>query len=175
MIIGLTGAFSSGKDAVAKYLMKKGFSHVSTGDILRKEANRRKLRRTREYLQMLGNEFRKKHGSGYLAKLALKKFPDSVVVSGIRNTGEIEELKKAAKTGFLMLAIDAPILRRYQWAEKRGKLTDGVTLKEFRLQEEFERGGSRTGLQLGKVMAKQMWVLRTWGHEWIFIGKSMRS
>lgn len=148
MRIGVTGTFSGGKDLVGNYLESLGYHHISTGDLVREEATQRGIPWSRENLQELGNKLREEYGAGYLTRLALTKFADNVVVSGLRNMGEVRE----GKLG-LLFSIDAPRERRYEWARQRGKLTDGIDFEAFVRQEEYEKGHEETGLQLGEVMA----------------------
>jgi len=152
LIIGLTGTFSSGKDTVADYLVKKGFFHLSLSDIVREECQKIGRYNSRDDLIKTANELRQKHGSGILAKMALERTrgKEKIVISSIRNPGEVEELKRAGI--FFLLAIDAPIELRYERAKKRGKIDDWVTFEKFKAQEEFERKGNEFQQQLDKVI-----------------------
>ena len=69
MIFGITGYYGSGKDAVAKYLESKGFIHHSLSDELRSELIKRNMKITRKNLIDIGNELRKEHGPGVIAKI----------------------------------------------------------------------------------------------------------
>ena len=73
MIIGLTGRNGTGKTEVANYLKSKGFELISLSDILREEARKRNMDEKRDNLIKLGNEMRKKFGSGILAIKAIEK------------------------------------------------------------------------------------------------------
>lgn len=140
---------------VAKHLEARGFAHVSTGDLVREAAAKRKIAPTRENLQNLGNWLRAKNGIGHLALLALAKYPDDMAVSGIRHPGERDVLAKRAPFGFVMIAIDAPVEKRYEWAKnERKRLTDGVDFATFVAQQKYEINHTeKTGQQLGEVMA----------------------
>lgn len=146
MRIGVTGTFSGGKDLVAEYLVSREFNHISTGDLVREEATKRGILWTRENLQNLGNILRKENGADYLTRVALTKFRDNIVVSGIRNKKERIGLE-------WLIFVDGPVELRYKWAKQRGKLTDDVDFETFKRQQEFEMGHEETGLQLGEVMA----------------------
>ena len=96
MIIGLTGYPGSGKDTVAYYFVRKNFFHYSLSDILRQELEKKKKPVTRENLINLGNNLRKKYGTGILAEKTLEKvIPErNYIISSIYNPGEIDVLKK---------------------------------------------------------------------------------
>jgi len=96
IIVAVTGFYQSGKDTMADYLIKKGFFHISLSDILREECKKRKKYRGRDDLIKMGNELRLKHGNGVLAKIALKraKNKEKIVISSVRNVGEVKELRK---------------------------------------------------------------------------------
>lgn len=153
LIIGITGTFSSGKDTVANYLEKKGFFHLSLADLVREECQKRSRYNSRDDLIEVANELRQKYGSGILAKMALERTKNKgkIVISSIRNPGEVEELKKAGH--FFLLTIDASIKLRYERAKKRGKIDDVVTFEKFKAQEEFERNGNEFQQQLDKVIS----------------------
>lgn len=99
-IIGISGAFGSGKSTAADFLATLGYTKISLSKFLEdalvysgeKEVTRKKL-------QDLGNSWRELHGAGVLGKKAAdyikEKNLDKIVVEGFRNIGEIEELKNA--------------------------------------------------------------------------------
>lgn len=117
-IIGITGLFGSGKSTAAAILKDKGFKTVSLSSYLKDLANERGLTLTRTNLQDLGNEVRKKHGAGFLVKKALKEYKneEKIVIDGIRNVGEIEELRKVK--GSILLAILADRKVRFNRLKK---------------------------------------------------------
>ncbi|MBI2446995.1 MAG: AAA family ATPase, partial [Candidatus Omnitrophica bacterium] len=93
-VIGLTGNNASGKTEAAEYLRRKGYRYYSLSDILREEATRRGLDHSRKTLIELGNNLRKGHGAGVLAKMAKENLKGrSIIIDSIRNPKEIEELK----------------------------------------------------------------------------------
>jgi len=151
IIIAVTGFYQSGKDTMADYLVKNGFFHVSLSDILREECRKRKRYHGRDDLIAVGNELRLKYGNGVLAKMALKKAKnkEKIVISSVRNVGEVKELKKENK--FFLVAIDVPIKIRFSRAKKRGKIDDKVSFKKFKEQENLERKGKGHKQQLDKV------------------------
>lgn len=135
MILGITGKSCAGKDTAAALLQARGFIQRGLSDILREEAKARKLPVTREQLISLGNELRKEHGPGYLARRVQKNLPEgNVVITGIRNMAEIEELKKL--DGFRLIGVDAPLALRYEREVHRGREPMGLdTFKELEQRE----------------------------------------
>ena len=57
-LIGITGAFGSGKTTAAQYLEDKGYTVVVLSKPLEEEAIKRKLPMTRKTLQDIGNEWK---------------------------------------------------------------------------------------------------------------------
>ncbi len=155
MIIGITGSCGFGKDAIAEYLQKKGFSRHSCSDIIREECAKRELETTRDNLIEIGNELREKFGNGYLAEEILKKIKNdesenSVVVS-IRHPDEIEILK--SDPSFKMILIDAPLEIRYARTQDRNqnRPEDKDSFEKFKENEEREKTGTGSGQQLNLV------------------------
>jgi dephospho-CoA kinase len=137
MIIGVCGTFASGKDMVAEYIADKlGYIHVSTGDLVREYIRENDLGEIdRDNLRKVANELRAEHGSGYLIETSLEKYNDDVVFSGVRSTGEVETIRNARGT---MIAVDAPVNQRYEWAKARKRIGDEITPEYFRQQETAE-------------------------------------
>lgn len=99
MLIGLTGPIASGKSVLADMLVQQGFIRLTLSEEVREECKKRGLPLERSILQDLGNEMRQKHGNGYWARRLLAKLAPGKnhVIEGIRNPGEVEELKKEAE------------------------------------------------------------------------------
>lgn len=151
-IIGLTGTFGSGKSAAADFFEQKGFTKVVLSSFLEEEAKRRRIRKiTRKLLQNIGNQWRKEYGKEILAKKAInflrEKNIKKAVIDGIRNTGEIEELKKY--TNFILIAIiaDRKIrLERLKKLKRRENLTSSLFDKLDKRDSGL--GQKKTGLQV---------------------------
>lgn len=142
ILVGIAGTFASGKDTIAKKLVDEhGFTHVSTGDLVREVAMRERGSIERPVLKEVATAHRQSDGAGYFVEQGLDK-PRPLVISGIRSLGEAKALKNA---GGILLYIDAPIEVRYQRMQSR--LRDGeaqLTLEEFRDGEEKEMYGGPT-------------------------------
>lgn len=99
LIIGITGAFGSGKSTAADFLTSLGFTKISLAHFLEEEMESRGEKKiTRRLLQDLGNQLREKYGAEILAKKTLmlikKEKIKKAVVEGFRNSLEIEEFRK---------------------------------------------------------------------------------
>ena len=153
MIIGLTGSYAAGKDAVARFLVEKGFSYYSLSDLLRKELSAEGRPSDRNSLIAKGNELRKKLGSGELAQRITQQMkkdrPKRAVVVSIRNPEEVNYLRK--KLNFELWFVDAPLQVRYQRAVERMRSEDGISLEKFEEQEKSENSGHAHKQQLGVV------------------------
>ncbi len=141
MIIGVTGATGAGKDTLARYLMEsKGFFHISLSDIIREEAAARGVELTRRNLQDLGNQMRRKYGTGVFSQKALARIKRerSYVITSIRNPGEAEVLRQSA--GFVLWAVDAPQEKRFLRISKRlrRKENEPITFANFKKSEARE-------------------------------------
>jgi len=128
MILGITGTFASGKDAVGEYLEKKGFEHYSTGDEVFAIAQEKGIEPTRDNLRELANKLRDKYGPEYLSRRIMenKVKTDKVVVAGLRQPGEIKYLQKFPD--FYLIAVDAPVELRFKRMRKRARPGDPKTI-----------------------------------------------
>src|SRR3990167_1381864 len=132
MLIGITGRIASGKGEVAEFFRKKGlFEYYTLSQVVRGEAAKINLLISRESLQDLGNLIRKYEGGGGWIKRLIKKLDlkKDNVIDGIRNPGEIKELRKIKN--FLLISVDAPQKSRFERVLKRNKLSDPKEWNEF--------------------------------------------
>jgi dephospho-CoA kinase len=150
LVIGLTGTKAGGKGEVAEFLKSKGFICYILSDILKKElVQRGKEKYSVRDLQDMGNELREKHGPGILAKMTAEKIQEDLsqgrekfVIDGIRNPGEVEELKKL---NFYLISVDAPQKRRFEFTRKRGKVSDYKSWEEFLEVDMRDKGKGEPG------------------------------
>lgn len=154
MIIGLTGTKASGKGIVSEILKEKGFVYSSTSDRVREEAiERGNQNYTIKDLQDIGNELREGLGLGILAKKTLEKLRGvkDIVIDGIRNPGEIEELKKQ---NAVIIAVDAPQKQRFERLIKRARFSDPKNWDDFIRMEQRDTGigEANSGQQTSKCM-----------------------
>jgi len=157
MIIGVTGTKASGKGEVAELFKRRGFIYLSLSDRVREEAiERNLLNYTIKDLQDIGNELREKFGNGILVSRTLKIMEKNrnYVIDGIRNLGEIKELRK--EKDFFLIAVDAPQEKRFERLVIRGRSSDPKTWQEFLPMDERDRGKEELNLgqQVDKCMAQ---------------------
>lgn len=123
LVIALTGLPSSGKGEAAKALQeiaaRDGLSvgHLSFSDQIKEEALRRGVPKesfTRELLSRIGIEMRQAEGPGVLsARIAarIREWPEPrpviFVADGLRHPGEIDELRRAFGSRFVLVAVEA--------------------------------------------------------------------
>ncbi|MEM2956362.1 MAG: AAA family ATPase [Candidatus Pacearchaeota archaeon] len=155
MIIGLTGTLGAGKSIVAEYLQKKGWVYFSLSHEVREEAKKQGIEITRENLQELGNDMRKKYGNDVLAQRILMKITDpqkNYVIDGIRNPAEIMLFKQLGS--FYLIAVDAPKQLRFQRLIARNRESDPKTLYDFMRIDAIDQGKDQTesGQQTAECM-----------------------
>lgn len=152
-LIGIAGSFASGKDTVAHALEADyGFTHVSTGDMVRAAAQRERGSIERPVLFEVANEHRHRDGAGVFVLHALEK-PRPLVITGIRSLGEAKALKAAGGT---LLFIDAPAEVRYERMKARHRDAETeLTLEEFEANEakEWHAGETDADFNLRDIKA----------------------
>ena len=128
LIIGITGAFGSGKSTAANFLKSLGFRKISLVQFLEEELKKQGVKKiTRKLLQDLGNQWREKYGAGVLAQKALKlinkKTIKKVVVEGFRNKSEIDEFRKQNNFKLIGVVVNRKIrFDRLKKLDRREKL-----------------------------------------------------
>lgn len=156
MILGLSGSIGSGKDTVCDFLVEKGFVKFVFSDVIREELKKEGVQATRENLVKKGNELREKFGRNFIAQELVRRIKESgnenAVVSGVRNLGELEELRKQEE--FYLIVTDAPLKERFERIASRREARDTVNFEEFKKKDEIDKGfgEKETGQQVGKVM-----------------------
>jgi dephospho-CoA kinase len=152
-MIGISGPFGSGKTTAANFFQKKGFKVISLSSFLEQEAKKRNLPLTRHVLQEIGNEWREKYGPAILMKKALAGLNthDKVVIDGLRNLGELEELKKNNGTVIAIVADRKVRFERLKNLKRREKLTESL-FQKLDLRD-LGVGEKITGLQTALCIA----------------------
>ena len=156
LIIGLTGPMGAGHGMVAEYLKKKGFFYSSTSERVREECRQRGIEITRDSLQDVADELRRKFGPEVLAKRTwdiVKKYPRAVVDS-IRGITEVDFLK--TKPNFYLIGITAPRKIRYQRVMARHRESDPTTWKGFLAadKKDFKSGQGKFGRNITACLKK---------------------
>ena len=151
MIIGLSGVLAAGKDTVAEYLEeKRGFQHVSLSAILREMVGEMGLEINLENLTEVGNSLKEKDGPACLVEKAKRKadFDQDLVISSIRQPGEIERLRQ--ERDFFMIFVSADPKVRFERLLKRNRSGDVTDFDEFLKLEAEQMDGKAGGMNLGK-------------------------
>jgi dephospho-CoA kinase len=153
MKIAFVGPAAVGKDVASDYIAKKlNLTHISTGDIVREYVIKNNLGTLdRANVRIIAKKMRDEQGGDILVKIALENKPNNVVLSGLRAVDEIYTLKKL---GGKVIALSAPIEKRYEWAKMRGRIGGHISFEEFKAIENKERGDKDKNSQnVAPVMA----------------------
>jgi dephospho-CoA kinase len=157
LIIGITGTLGAGKGTIVDYLVEqKKFTHFSVRGYLLKEIRLRGIEENRDNMVAVANELRKKYGSSYIVEQLYQEAKQSgknTIIESIRNTGEIEGLKKLGT--FILLAVDAAPDLRYQRIVERQSETDRISYNEFIANEQREMESSDPNAQNIKACMDQ--------------------
>lgn len=142
-VIGLCGEIGSGKDAFADYLVrKKGYKKVVMSDIITQELKKNNMEINRENMQNLSKEYKEKYGKGVWAAASVdyakKEVWRRVVISGIRDSEEVNILRQILKKDFLFVYIKAGKEIRFKRLLQRKGPKDPKTVEELEAQEQRE-------------------------------------
>jgi dephospho-CoA kinase len=167
MLVGITGRMGSGKGEVAKILVDDfGFKRFTFSEELRSIAILRGMGINRSNLQDLGNELRKKMGTGFLSRRILNKIKggENNVLEGIRNPGEIFELKR--EKNFILICVEASDLVRFERIKKRNRNGDPGNYLEFKELDsrDFGFGEEEEGQQVLKCISMSDYFLSNDGN-----------
>lgn len=144
--IGLTGSFGSGCTTVAEILEKGGgFVRETLSDFLVEEAERQGIDlpkergKRRRLLQQVGNDLRHQRRHNILIRRAKERAGNtarerSLVIDGIKNPGEIEELKKDPNA--YVVAVDSSRDMRWNRVGERDYEND---YKQFLIDDDIEK------------------------------------
>jgi dephospho-CoA kinase len=157
-LIGLTGTNGAGKGEAATFFVNNGYAYLSLSDLIREELQKKGQEVTRNNLIKMGNRLREKSSPDILARMVVKKIKGKAVIDSIRNSKEIEFLKK--QEGFVLLSLDAPPELRFRRVQKRGREESAANLQEFLAKEAQEMNQAETGQQLLTCM--KMADFRIW-------------
>lgn len=153
MKIAFVGPPAVGKDAASNYIEQKyKLTHISSGDIVRRYVTENNLGGLdRKNLQNVATKLRSEKGGDILIRIAIEKNPDNLILSGLRAIDEVESFKKL---GGIVIAISAPLEKRYAMARLRGRIDDNVTLEDFeKIESEEKVNIDRNSQNVDKVVA----------------------
>src|SRR5438309_9380797 len=114
---------AAGKSLASSVMKAHRIPVFVSGDIIRAEARKRKLKFTRKNLGELMLKIRKEEGMGAVAKrlvpLVEKESGEFVVYEGARSLEEVDELRR--KYGVVVIAINASPQARFRRLQRRGR------------------------------------------------------
>lgn len=138
IIVGMPAA---GKNIARIYAEERGLPYFATGDLVRKEINRREIEPTPDNMARLSTELRGNDGMG-VTRLALSSAMAAeapvVMIEGMRSWPEIELIRKNAPS--VVLAFIAPLLLRRERIISRGRSDDQASAFEKRDDREISYG-----------------------------------
>src|SRR3954466_5249570 len=106
-IIAVVGQPASGKDTVADRLVEKGFVHINSSDMLRAMMRKEGLPTDRSTIHAFVSKRRAEKGNGYLAEEIADLITGDTVVSGFRNTAEVEVFRRRFPDAFTLIAVES--------------------------------------------------------------------
>ena len=140
LIIGITGTLGAGKGTIVDFLVQeKGFVHFSVRGFITEEILRQGLPINRDSMVLVANALRAKYSPSYIIDQLYEQAlltGRNCIIESIRTPGEVESLRE--KGNFLLFAVDADPLLRYDRIVKRNSETDRIPFVTFVENEERE-------------------------------------
>jgi dephospho-CoA kinase len=147
VIVGMPGA---GKSLASSVMKDKGIPVFVSGDIIRAEARKRKLKFTRKNLGELMLKIRKEEGMGAVAKRLIPLVDEAnrqfVVYEGARSVEETDELHR--KYRVITIAIHASRQARFERLQRRRRSDRPRGWADF-----DERDNRELGVGIAKLIA----------------------
>lgn len=143
-IIGLCGKIGSGKDTFADYLVRKhGFVKLTMGEMILKEMQAQGIKEIDRFkMQQFSDESKKKYGKDVWARactdFARKNQLRRVVISGVRDSSELNYLRITLAKDFALVCINAEQETRFKRVKARKSMKDVETFADFIRQEADE-------------------------------------
>lgn len=137
--IGILGPAGSGKGTAADFFVKKHkYKSITMSDSLRAIARKKKIKPTRENLEKIQREYRKKYGEDFVARESLKKVKgkNHYVLDGLRTLADIRLIKNKLKAKIIL--VTASPEARFQRLKKRKRTGFPKTIKDFKKMEAHE-------------------------------------
>lgn len=159
IIIGVVGQIASGKGVLVNWLTSHlGFKSFSLSSIVHAELKKKGIKEfTRQTLQNVGDELRRKYGDDVLAHRIMTRCRGRVsrpiIIEGIRNPAEIKFLKK--NQNFILIGVKSNREIRFKRLLSRDKKWDPKNYEDFLKVDRRDIGVSqgKSGQQVGKCLA----------------------
>jgi len=139
-IIGITGTLGAGKGTIVEYLVQeKGFVHFSVRGFITEEINRQGLPVNRDTMVTTANKLRATHSPSYIIDQLYEQAlltNKNCIIESIRTPGEVASLRE--KGNFVLIAVDADPLLRYDRIVMRNSETDSISYATFIENEQRE-------------------------------------
>jgi dephospho-CoA kinase len=149
-MVCVTGMPGAGKTTATKALASSGFTVVSMGEVIRREAKRRGLGPDKEGQRRTMLLVREEGGPAAVAKLCIDEIRSrglrKVVIDGARSLDEINAFKSIGTVK--VLGIHASPHRRFELLKARGRKDDPLSESDFEARDQSE-----LDLGLGRVVA----------------------
>ena len=114
-VIGVAGMPGAGKTEISRIANETGSDAVYMGDVIREEANLRRLEPTPKNIGSIMLKLREEEGPTVVAKRCIPKIistnTDVVLVDGVRSLNEVQEFKKSFSDFFLIAVHSSPETR----------------------------------------------------------------
>jgi dephospho-CoA kinase len=157
LVICLAGMPGSGKSIIVEVAKECGYDIVVMGDVIREEAERRRLEPNPENLGKIMLELRQSEGRAVIAKRCIPKIEKTakskVVVDGIRSLSEVEKFKESFPK-FSFIAVYASPETRFNRVYRRQRSDDPETCEIF-----HERDARELSLGLGNAIAMAEYII----------------
>lgn len=165
-IIGITGTLGAGKGTVVDYLRDHyGYKHYSVRGYLIEEAKRRGLELNRDTFVVVANDLRATHSPSYITDqlyLQAAENGSDAVIESVRTPGEVESLRQ--QDHFILFAVDADPMIRYERVVGRGSETDHISYETFLENEAREMSSTDPNHQnIGRCMQMADYVFHNNG------------
>jgi dephospho-CoA kinase len=161
LIIGITGTLGAGKGTIVDYLVQqRGFVHFSVRGFITEEILRQELPVNRDSMVLVANALRAKYSPSYIIDQLYEQAlltGKNCIIESIRTPGEVESLRE--KGNFLLFAVDADPMLRYERIVIRNSETDRISFVTFVENEEREMQSNDPSKQnIGKCIEQADFV-----------------
>lgn len=139
-VIGVCGEIGAGKDSFADYIVKKkGYEKIVMSEIIAEELKKLGRPVNREEMQKLTQEYKPKYGKSVWARASIEyakqKRIRRAVITGVRDSKEVEVFREMLGNDFLLVYITAEPELRYKRIIQRSGPKDPKTAEEVKAQE----------------------------------------